>query len=480
MFRHIRQATVLSLLALTATVLVTLGAPATAGAAPGDLPVGALESAVPLPGAVRLSGWALDGNSDSPVDLHFYANGVFLGLGRADESRPDIAAAYPSAGGNRGYEETFALGPGRHTICAFAINIGPGDANPQLGCMVVANDVPFGWLDVVAREPGGIRLAGWSIDPAAPSAPSDVYVEIGWGWTGMVPARSPNAALSSAYPGAGPDHGFDVVLPVPPLDATVPICVYGARGTSPVSVIACTEIALRTTPLGSLDAVRSGTGSVRVSGWAFDPDAAGPIEVHVYTEDGIARGAIAEGYRPDVAAAFPGASQHHGFVLDLPAQYMGQSVCAYAINVGPGSGHLPLGCTRSGPAVPAGSGDGRRIIYDNLGQYVWLVGADGFADRSYLVSGRYRDPGPGLYRVYGFLRYASAGHDGITMDYFVAFHPAGLGYGFHTIPVYADGTPLQSEAELGSFRSAGCVRQAYGDAVYLWNWAQVGDAVVVL
>ena len=82
--------------------------------------------------------------------------------------------------------------------------------------------------------------------------------------------------------------------------------------------------------------------------------------------------------------------------------------------------------------------------------------------------------------MYAFQRYADAGHDGITMEYFVAFNPAGLGYGFHTIPVFADGTPLQSESELGFFRSAGCVRQRRTDAIYMWNWAQVGDPVVVL
>lgn len=479
MQRLMRQASMLLLVALAATAMVTVGAAATAGAAPGDLPVGTLETAQPLPGAVRLTGWALDGNSDAPVDLHFYADGQFLGYGRADDHHPEVAATYPWAGPNRGFSETFPLGPGRHTICAFAINIGLGDQNPQLGCLVVANDVPFGWLDVAAREPGGIRLRGWSIDPAAPSAPSAVYVEVGWGFTGMVAADQPNAAVAAAYPGAGPDHGFDVLLPSPALDGPVPVCVYAARGTSPIAIIGCVELQVRSNPFGSLDAVRSGSGSVRVTGWALDQDTAGAIEVHVYTEDGLARLAVANGHRPDVAAAHPGFGDAHGFVLDLPAHYAGQQVCAYAINVGNG-GNVALGCQRSGPLVPAGSGEGRRIVYHNVGQYLWLVGADGFADRSYLVSGRYLDPGPGVYYVYGFLRYASSVTDGVTMEYFVAFHPAGVGYGFHTIPVDASGTPLQSEAELGSFRSAGCVRQAWGDAVYLWNWADVGTPVVVV
>jgi lipoprotein-anchoring transpeptidase ErfK/SrfK len=138
-----------------------------------------------------------------------------------------------------------------------------------------------------------------------------------------------------------------------------------------------------------------------------------------------------------------------------------------------------LGCVVLVP-VPAGTGAGRRVVYDNLGQRLWLVAEDGLVERTYPVSGRYRDPGPGIYYVYAWQRYAEAGHDGITMEYFVAFNPAGVGYGFHTIPVTASGVPLQGESELGQFRSAGCVRQRREDAIYLWNWSRYGDPVVVI
>ncbi|MPY94230.1 MAG: L,D-transpeptidase family protein [Acidimicrobiia bacterium] len=479
MQRLIRQATMLAFLALAATVLVTTGTVAPASAAPGDNPVGALESAGPMPGEVRLTGWAVDANSSAPLDLHVYADGNFIGYGKADEHRPDVAASYPSAGPAHGFDVTLGLGPGRHVVCAFAINTGPGDTNTQLGCMVVANDTPFGWLDAATRVAEGVHLQGWSLDPVALGSESPVYVAIGWGWSGIVAANSPKG-LDAAYPGAGPGHGFDVVLPLPAREGPVPVCVYGTRAGHSLSTIACTEVDASTTPYGSLDTVRSGTDSIRVTGWALDPDAGnGPIAVEIHTEGGATYGALTLLARPDVAAAHPGFGGAHGFYIDLPAHHAGRMVCAYAVNVGPG-GNRELGCQRAGTLVPAGSGTGRRIVYANLDQYVWLVGADGFADRSYLVSGRYQDPGPGVYQVYGFIRYASSVTEGITMDYFVAFHPAGVGYGFHAIPVYADGTPLQSESELGSFRSAGCVRQAMGDAIYLWNWAQIGDPVVVV
>ena len=133
------------------------------------------------------------------------------------------------------------------------------------------------------------------------------------------------------------------------------------------------------------------------------------------------------------------------------------------------------------PPLPPGSGSGRRIVYSNPQQRVWLVESSGVVSRSYLVSGRYRTPAPGTYRVFSKSTTTSAGHDGIWMRHMVRFaHGGDLAIGFHGIPRYADGRPLQSENELGGFRSAGCVRQSDGDAAFLFEWAPVGTTVVVL
>jgi hypothetical protein len=134
------------------------------------------------------------------------------------------------------------------------------------------------------------------------------------------------------------------------------------------------------------------------------------------------------------------------------------------------------------PPLPAGSGSGRRIVYSNPQQRVWLVEADGRVSRSYLVSGRYRTPAAGTYSVYSKSRKAFAGHDGITMDNMVRFarSGSGLAIGFHGIPRYSDGRPMQTEDDLGGFRSAGCVRQSDTDAALLYDWAPIGTTVVVL
>jgi hypothetical protein len=126
-------------------------------------------------------------------------------------------------------------------------------------------------------------------------------------------------------------------------------------------------------------------------------------------------------------------------------------------------------------------GEGQRIIYENADQRVWLIDADGFLVDTYLVSGREGVPAPGTYSVFSKSVFTSAGHGGITMEHMVRFaHGATLSIGFHAIPRYRDGTPMQTEAELGQFRSAGCVRQSDLKAAALYAWAPVGTPVYVL
>jgi lipoprotein-anchoring transpeptidase ErfK/SrfK len=67
------------------------------------------------------------------------------------------------------------------------------------------------------------------------------------------------------------------------------------------------------------------------------------------------------------------------------------------------------------------------------------------------------------------------------MEYMIRFaRGRRLAIGFHSIPVRRNGQPIQSEAQLGTPLSHGCVRQSLPDAAFLWGWAGVGTAVVVM
>jgi lipoprotein-anchoring transpeptidase ErfK/SrfK len=131
--------------------------------------------------------------------------------------------------------------------------------------------------------------------------------------------------------------------------------------------------------------------------------------------------------------------------------------------------------------LPADSGDGRRVVFSQSGQRVWLVGERGKVQRTYLVSGSLLDNlEPGTYSVYSKSRWAVGIDDSGVMEYFVRFAqgPSGAAIGFHTIPT-KDGTPLQTKAELGTPQSHGCIRQKTPDAIALWDFAPVGGSVVV-
>ncbi|HSL57150.1 MAG TPA: DUF4214 domain-containing protein [Acidimicrobiales bacterium] len=131
--------------------------------------------------------------------------------------------------------------------------------------------------------------------------------------------------------------------------------------------------------------------------------------------------------------------------------------------------------------VPAGSGEGRRIIYCVSCQQVWLVEDTGLLTRTYAVSGRANTPRAGTYSVFSKSPLAWAGYGGITMEYMVRYTWGNtMALGFHSIPKRPDGSFLQTEAELGQYRSAGCTRQRLADAKFLYDWAPVGTTVVVL
>jgi lipoprotein-anchoring transpeptidase ErfK/SrfK len=133
------------------------------------------------------------------------------------------------------------------------------------------------------------------------------------------------------------------------------------------------------------------------------------------------------------------------------------------------------------PPVPADTGVGRRIVYCNSCQYVWVIDEHDKVIRSYSVSGRQYMPGPGVYHIFVKQRNTFATHNpSIIWEYMVTFTygPNGGGIGFHEIP-WQYGAPVQTEAQLGQFLSGGCVRQKHDDAVFMWDWSQIGDTVVV-
>ncbi len=210
---------------------------------------------------------------------------------------------------------------------------------------------PFGNIELIESVPGSFRVRGWAIDPNT-TAPIEVHVYAGAnGYPTVANINRPD--VGQAYPASGSQHGFDVRIPAQA--GTLNVCIY-AINTGPGTnvLLGCApRTGMTGSPFGSFEAAASAEGGVAVSGWAIDPDLAGPSEVHVYV--GAAGKALrADIARPDVAAAYPAYGAGHGFRATIPASVGTYQVCAYAINVGAGA-TSNLGCrsvTVAGPVDP--------------------------------------------------------------------------------------------------------------------------------
>ena len=110
--------------------------------------------------------------------------------------------------------------------------------------------------------------------------------------------------------------------------------------------------------------------------------------------------------------------------------------------------------------------------------HVWLVEQDGTVARDYPVSGHKARwlPGTGEFwviRVPAPPSGRAAHTDGVHGS--LRSRAQRIGIGFHSIPT-VDGKLIQSVNQLGQPLSAGCVRQGYDDARFLFDWAPRGPA----
>lgn len=92
-----------------------------------------------------IRGWAFDQSLvNTALKVHIYIDGKFNQEVTANQSRPDVGAAYPGVGNNHGYSVNTPQSikdSGQHTITAYAIGIDASgkrnDANPLIGTLVV-------------------------------------------------------------------------------------------------------------------------------------------------------------------------------------------------------------------------------------------------------------------------------------------------------------------------------------------------------
>ena len=132
--------------------------------------------------------------------------------------------------------------------------------------------------------------------------------------------------------------------------------------------------------------------------------------------------------------------------------------------------------------VPIKSGTGRRIVYANRQQRVWVINADNEVIRTFLVSGMLGQPGNGTFSVFSKSPTSySPEFAGVTFRFMTRFAIGrnGGNIGFHEIPI-RNSKPMQTVDELGAFKGSGCLRSSTKDALFIYQWATLGTKVVVV
>lgn len=306
---------------------------------PSASPKGALD-VIDGVGKVHVAGWAFDPEQpQKQLEIHVYVDEKGTPF-VAKAARADVGRVYPEAGPNHGFDLSIPASPGSHKVCVFAINVGKGSHN-LFTCqnVEVRSGAPIGVVDVLTAQPGGVSVAGWSLDPDTVES-NDVHIYLdGKGY--VVAATESRTDIARVYPGYGAAHGFSKTFDLKP--GAHSICIFGINKTGPGdnNLMNCSDITVPGgSPFGYIDSVGVSGKDITVKGWVIDPDTKNPAEVHVYVS-GKGYPFSADSTRNDIARLYPAYGGKHGIDKTVTVANAGTySVCAFGINTGVGSNTL--------------------------------------------------------------------------------------------------------------------------------------------
>jgi hypothetical protein len=323
---------------------------------------------------LRLQGWALDPNTTAPLQLRVFVDGQLALVANADRQRSDLTKFFPGAGPNHGFDFSIPSTAGVHSIEIFGLQTYPAGEVIRLAGSTVAVGAPFGSFDLIARVPGGVRVAGWLIDPNAENGLVHIYVD--GRLVQVATADRDRADVGASFPGFGNAHGFDAIVALS--EGSHNICLYGFNQAQPSNspLLACRSFVVSGAPIGALDVVNLVPGGARVAGWALDPDTSASVDVHIYVDGALALVTRADDPRSDINTIYNGYGGAHGFDVTLALGPGRHDVCVYAINQGPGPNIL-IGCGGVTVAsVPIGALDAVQRQGNNVRVMGWAIDPD--------------------------------------------------------------------------------------------------------
>ncbi|MCU1595415.1 MAG: hypothetical protein JWO12_2807, partial [Frankiales bacterium] len=277
-----------------------------------------------------------------PLRVHVYVDGsLVLPPLTAGDARPEIEQQFPGMGPELGYTMSLTLpDDGVHKVCTYGINVGAGTVNTNLGCLSVnVRHMPYGHADALTLVPGSLVSRGWVYDPDSAAVVQVSHTVDGQPLT-SVPANGARADIGARYPMYGGNRGYSTTVDLSTVpEGTHTLCAVGTNIDAGADFpMACTTGVVRHTPFGGFDSLVQTPTALTLSGWAVEPDVAGPATV-TGTLDGQPIPALqATLNRPDIARLYPVDGGAHGFqtTLPVPAGEGTHTVCLTITNVGAG------------------------------------------------------------------------------------------------------------------------------------------------
>lgn len=301
-------------------------------------PLIALDSVTSDGADVRVRGWAMSRETRDPIRVHVYADGRPVASVAANRSRPDVDS-HLGNGANHGYDTTIRLTPGSHRVCAYAIDPFGGPATASCKNVGVSAQRPLGIIDSATSTAGAIEISGWAMSWHTTS-PVSVRATIDGAVVATERASDSRPDVGRAY-GNGSQHGYSLSLAATP--GSHRVCMEVVDDYDQTRSLGCRNVTVRTSvPVGIIDEVRTGDGTITLRGWAMSKQTPNPIRIHTYVDGRGANSSAADQSRPDVDRAY-GNGANHGFQVTVSASPGSHRVCMYAINPFAGS-NKTLGC----------------------------------------------------------------------------------------------------------------------------------------
>jgi cell wall-associated NlpC family hydrolase len=221
---------------------------------------------------------------------------------------------------------------------------------------------PIGSVKSVKAVTGGLKMTGWAADPDALTSNAAIV--------GLVDGRSvaatgvttvAYASVTTKYK-TGPTPGFTLTIPVPSGNHTV--CLIGRNsGRGLDTLLKCVPTPIGTTLSSAQIAARSPSGaishasvsasSIRVRGWASDPDYVSRRSTVVLYVDGFSAATRTTTSYPQPRPAKAG--YRSAFNITVPVSVGAHLGCIWAVNIGLGSNKF-LGCRAVDTRGAAGTG----------------------------------------------------------------------------------------------------------------------------